>query len=158
LAQAVLTSLNARGSAGGAWPGAWVACHRARLKDGEQAYQNLRRLVRVNNFASGERELFQLDSNMGGCAAMVEMLLQSHLDKIEILPAIPDEWKNGSIKGLCARGGFVVDITWKEGKMTEVVVRSDRPKQYTVKYGELEKVFDFQPNKPVRLNASLEKF
>ena len=154
LAQAVTVSLNARGDSRGGWPSAWRSCIRARLKDGNYAYKSLRPIVRLNNYAS-ERMVFQLDVDMGGCAAMTEMLLQSYAGMIEILPALPDDWKNGSVKGLCARGGFEVDIVWKDGKMKETTIRSKNQTDKTimVKYGDVEKQYVCKPFETIRFNV-----
>ena len=67
---------------------------------------------------------FQIDGNFGGCAGIAEMLIQSTMTDIHILPALPQQWQEGSVSGLCARGGFVVDITWKEGKATQISITS----------------------------------
>jgi alpha-L-fucosidase 2 len=120
------------------WSRAWIINFFARLHDGESAYQNLRALLQYSTLPNlfDNHPPFQIDGNFGATAGISEMLLQSHSDEIHILPALPQEWSRGFINGLCARGGFVANIEWQQGKMNKLVIRSLEGNHCHLRYGE----------------------
>ena len=78
---------------------------------------------------------FQIDGNFGGAAGVAEMLIQSTPGSITLLPALPGEWASGSVKGLCARGGFTLDFSWTHGQVTSVTIHSKRGGSTTLRHG-----------------------
>jgi len=137
LAQAARVSLDRRLAHKGGhtgWSRAWTVCCWARLGEGDAARKHVRNLVSEHATDSlldlhptgDQQSVFQIDGNFGGTAGICEMLMQSHHQLIRILPALPGAWPAGRVIGLHARGGFVVDIAWADGRATEIVIRSLR--------------------------------
>ncbi|SMO51930.1 alpha-L-fucosidase 2 [Saccharicrinis carchari] len=160
LAEAAKVSLNARGDDGTGWSLAWKVNFWARLKDGDRAYRLFKRLLRPTGQKGTEmmsgggsysnllcaHPPFQLDGNMGGCAGVAELLLQSHTGTIELLPALPSAWKDGNVKGLKARGGFEVKMEWKENKLFSAQISGKDGTTGTYKYQDTVKEFEIPEN------------
>ena len=118
------------------WPLAHQMNTWARLKDGNKAYHCFNRLLSEGVLENlwGLCPPFQIDSNFGGTAGVAEMLLQSHEGYIEPLPALPDKWKDGYYKGLLARGNFEISTDWRDGKISQIEVVSNRGGICRLKY------------------------
>ena len=146
LAAAAKRTLELRGDSGTGWSKAWKISFWARLEDGDHAHKMLQELL-LHSTQSNLLDVcppFQIDGNFGATAGIAEMLMQSHEEEgikansassfiISLLPALPSEWPNGSVKGLRARGGFAVDIAWRDGRVVSYRIAAKEPRAVKVR-------------------------
>ncbi len=162
LAKAARATLERRLANGGGhtgWSRAWIINFWARLEDAEAAHENVVALLANSTYPNmlDAHPPFQIDGNLGGTAGIAEMLLQSHASEVNLLPALPTEWPTGHVTGLRARGGFEVDVAWKDGQLTEAVIRSKLGKPLEVRRGEKTAKFDTRPGQTIRLDGRLAR-
>ena len=146
--------LKSRGDGSTGWSYAWRIPLWARVGDGQAAYRQLALQI-------GKKTLpncfdlcgpYQADGNFGATAGIAEMLLQSHDGTIDLLPAVPKEWPSGSVTGLCARGGFEIDMTWSDGKLTRAAMRSRLGNTAKIRYADKSIELKTEPGKSYDLD------
>ena len=165
LAKASKVVLNHRGDGATGWSMGWKINQWARLCDGDRAYLlfgNLLKNGTLNNLWDSHPP-FQIDGNFGGSAGVLEMLLQSHLGFLHILPALPKAWSKGELKGVLARGGFELDILWENGELKKLIVKSNAGEDCNLFYKDAKLSFKTKKGKIYSLlyengNLVLEKY
>lgn len=156
LAQAAKVVLEHRGDGATGWSMGWKLNQWARLQDGNHAYKLYGNLLKNGTMDNlwDTHPPFQIDGNFGGTAGITEMLLQSHMGFIQLLPALPDAWKDGSVNGLRAKGNFEVTMNWKDGQLEEATIRSNAGEPCTVRYG--DKTLSFKTVKGKTYKVTVE--
>jgi alpha-L-fucosidase 2 len=134
------------------WSRAWMINFFARLKDGNTAAFHMEQLLRKSTLSNlfDDHPPFQIDGNFGGAAGVLEMLVQSHGAEVDLLPALPDAWPEGSLSGVRARGGMVLDLTWSRGRLRTVKAYAPNvPVRSVLRYRSHTRAVDLRPGQSI---------
>lgn len=168
LAHACARTLEIKGDNTTGWSTGWRVNLYARLLDSKNAYHIYRKLlsyVSPDGYKGKDARRgggtypnlldahspFQIDGNFGGCAGVIEMLMQSTPSSITLLPALPEQWSDGNVNGICARGGFVVSMKWSKGRVTELTLTSRQGGKTTLKYNGIKKSVNMKAGETRRI-------
>lgn len=168
LAAACSRSLEIKGDHTTGWSTGWRVNLYARLRDSKNAYHIYRKLLRYispDDYKGHDARRgggtypnlldahspFQIDGNFGGCAGVAEMLMQSTADDITLLPALPEAWNDGHVRGLCARGGFVVDMEWHDGRVTSLYMTSRKGGKTTLHFNGRQRTVNLKTGEKKRI-------
>ena len=162
LAEAAKKTLKTRLSHGGGhtgWSRAWIINFYAKLRDAESAAENIRLMLTNSTYPNlfDRHPPFQIDGNFGVTAAIAQMLVQSGENEIILLPSLPRQWTDGSVKGLRVVGNASVDLAWKDGKLVEFAIYADSEYNGTLVYGEKKCLIYIEKGKSIRVNGQLEQ-
>ncbi|HEY0609123.1 MAG TPA: glycoside hydrolase family 95 protein [Chitinophaga sp.] len=168
--KAARQSLIFRGDGGTGWSLAWKINLWARFKDGNHTLTMINTLLTPAEEPNGKvhggsytnlfdaHPPFQIDGNFGGASGIAEALLQSHMGYIELLPALPDAWASGEVKGICARGGYVLDFSWQQGQLNQLTVKATANGICELKYKNEQLQFTAQKGKTYHFRIANGKF
>lgn len=162
LAEAAKKTLKTRLSHGGGhtgWSRAWIINFYAKLRDAESAAENIRLMLTNSTYPNlfDRHPPFQIDGNFGVTAAIAQMLVQSGENEIILLPSLPRQWADGSVKGLRVVGNASVDLAWKDGKLVEFAIYADSEYNGTLVYGEKKCLIYIEKGKSIQVNGQLEQ-
>lgn len=162
LAEAAKKTLKTRLSHGGGhtgWSRAWIINFYAKLRDAESAAENIRLMLTNSTYPNlfDRHPPFQIDGNFGVTAAIAQMLVQSGENEIILLPSLPRQWADGSVKGLRVVGNASVDLAWKDGKLVEFAIYADSEYNRTLVYGKKKSLIYIEKGKSIRVNGQLEQ-
>jgi len=148
----------AKGGAQSGWSRAWAIGVFARLSDKKEACKHLHAILKRSTLDNlwDNHPPFQIDGNFGASAAIAEMLLHSHNNEIKVLPALPDQWPDGYVRGIRARGDYAVDISWRDGELVEATLRAGENAQDSIRvvYGDGSVKVFVKPGKTISLTKN----
>ena len=141
------------------WSRAWIINFYAKLRDAESAAENIRLMLTNSTYPNlfDRHPPFQIDGNFGVTAAIAQMLVQSGENEIILLPSLPRQWADGSVKGLRVVGNASVDLAWKDGKLVEFAIYADSEYNGTLVYGKKKSLIYIEKGKSIQVNGQLEQ-